>query len=65
MPNSHGSERSGEKLSEAEVFARIRYLDPSPLDDEPTVGDAAFVICFAIAVFAAGCFALCLLFRLV
>lgn len=55
----------GEQLRDAEVFAAIRYLDPSPLDDEPTVGDSAFVIYFAIIVFAAACFALFLLFRLV
>jgi hypothetical protein len=65
MPNSYGSNWKGEELSNAAVFAAIRYLDPSPLDDEPTLGDLAFVICFAIIAFAAACFALYSLFRLV
>ena len=65
MRNSYGSNWNGEELSDAEVFAAIRYLDPRPIDDEPTVGDSAFVICFAIVVCAAACFALYSLFRLV
>ena len=65
MRNSYGSNWNGEELSDAEVFAAIRYLDPSPLDDKRTVGDSAFVICFAIVVFAAASFALYSVFRLV
>ena len=65
MRNSYGSNWNGEELSDAEVFAAIRYLDPRRIDDEPTAGDSAFVICFAIVVFAAACFALYSLCRLV
>lgn len=65
MPNSYGSNWNGEELSGAEVFAAIRYLDPSPLDDEPTVGDSAFVICLAVIVFAAAGCALYMLFHFV
>jgi hypothetical protein len=64
MPNTYGSNSNGEELSNAEVFAAIRYLDPSPLDAELTAADSAFVIGFAIIVFAVACFALYLLCRL-
>ena len=63
MAKKHDSKWNLEDLTDADVYAAIRYLEPGPRTANEQNGDTAFVISFGLVILLLGCLAFMWLYR--